>query len=254
MFSSLIKTTIATGGAFIGLKLKKTSFADGACWNYDWDQKEALTPSKEAGECAQTYTRDILLVSHGDTRLTPSLDPGLSSMGIKQAVKLGAFLASEGLHERITQVHVSDTKRTRETWKYIRKEILETNSDSLCKINIMLENDLKDGFPGVPNPPSSVNEFNLSHHYLVGGVKMCESFKRFIHRPSKQKNSVELFICHPNVVRYFVAKVLQVPEIWSRLYLAPCAVTHLKIADDGVVTLGSFNNGAFLSKDLNPLD
>jgi hypothetical protein len=50
-----------------------------------------------------------------------------------------------------------------------------------------------------------------------------------------------IFICHQNIIRYFVCRALQLPpEAWLRFRGSNCGITEIIISDDGRVSLEKF--------------
>ena len=50
-----------------------------------------------------------------------------------------------------------------------------------------------------------------------------------------------VFICHQNIIRYFVCRALQLPpEAWLRFRGSNCGITEIIISDDGRVSLEKF--------------
>lgn len=236
-------------GLYVAVESQKSRFAhaDGAHWNHNWD-------SRNGTGCQNR--RDILLIPHGDVENSPDPNPSLSALGKSQAVSVGEFLVQEGLHRKIHEVYVANTFRTQETWKHIRGQFEADLPQCMCSMEVFLSDDLPEGLPSIPDPPSLLQDVNANSMCISDGTQMKESFDEHIHRqdPCKNRDTRELYICHPNLIRFFVAKALQFPDTWSRMYISPCGITHLKIASNGNVTLGAFNAGAFFAREQNPLD
>jgi serine/threonine-protein phosphatase PGAM5 len=57
-----------------------------------------------------------------------------------------------------------------------------------------------------------------------------------------------ILVCHMNVIRYFVARALQLPpEAWLRMRGNNCGITELIIQPSGLVSLGSFADTGHLT-------
>lgn len=61
-----------------------------------------------------------------------------------------------------------------------------------------------------------------------------------------------VLICHQNVIRYFVARALQLPpEFWLRMKGDNCGITEILVYDDGKVSLSKFADVGHLPNDLH---
>jgi len=58
-------------------------------------------------------------------------------------------------------------------------------------------------------------------------------------------------VCHGNVIRWFVCRVLNVdPMAWLGMSIANCSVTVVRVAPDGELKLLAFADTGHLSPDL----
>jgi serine/threonine-protein phosphatase PGAM5 len=66
------------------------------------------------------------------------------------------------------------------------------------------------------------------------------AFQQYFHRADSHKhlNHSSVFICHGNVIRYFVMRALQLPEnAWLRTGIYNASITILEIQPNGKVSL-----------------
>ena len=58
----------------------------------------------------------------------------------------------------------------------------------------------------------------------------------------------EVVVCHMNVIRYFVARALQLPpETWLRMRGDNCGITEIIVTPKGQASLGRFADTGHLS-------
>lgn len=72
------------------------------------------------------------------------------------------------------------------------------------------------------------------------GARIEAAFRRYFYRapPEQNEDSFDVLVCHGNVIRYFVCRVLQFPpEGWLRMSVAHCSITAVTIKPNGRVTL-----------------
>lgn len=71
------------------------------------------------------------------------------------------------------------------------------------------------------------------------GARIEAGFRRYIHRadPSEKQDSVNVLVCHGNVIRYFVCRALQLPpEAWLRFSVHNGSYTVLTVLPSGRVS------------------
>lgn len=82
---------------------------------------------------------------------------------------------------------------------------------------------------------------------------MEAAFLKYIHRAGKdeKENSSTLFVCHGNVIRYFVMRALQLPpEAWLRTAAYNASITIIEIYPSGRVSLKGFGDVGHLPADM----
>ena len=209
-------------------------------WDDDWDRRSHVK---------STATRHILLVRHGQYNLkgaTPD-DKYLTPLGREQATLTGQRLKDLGMDQKISVVAESSMIRAQETNKLICQK-LNLDSDAVTFLTSDL---LCEGAPVEPDPPSyhwtpDPQDFHLD------GSRIETAFRKFLHRADadQEKDSVELFVCHANVIRYFVCRALQLPpEAWLRMSIRHASITHLSIRPNGRVSLRALGDAGHLPKD-----
>ena len=92
--------------------------------------------------------------------------------------------------------------------------------------------------------------------FFIEGSRIEAAFRKYIHRadPKQNHDSVDVLVCHGNVIRYFVCRALQfAPEAWLRFAVHNGSITVMQVNKKGdviVTALGIF----FFIKDMNVFD
>lgn len=133
--------------------------------------------------------------------------------------------------------------RAKETGEIIRKTLPDVPHE-YCDF-------LREGAPCIPEPKSS--SWRPDHYEVFQESARIEAaFRKYIHRaePEQKTDSIEVYVCHANVIRYFVCRALQFPtEGWLRLAIANCGITWLTIKPSGNVVLRSMGDTGHLHPD-----
>ena len=67
-------------------------------------------------------------------------------------------------------------------------------------------------------------------------------------RKKDDDDEIEILVSHPNVLRYFFCRALQLPpETYGRYTLSPCSITYVAIYPNGVVLCRTVGDAAHLS-------
>jgi serine/threonine-protein phosphatase PGAM5 len=176
-------------------------------------------------------TRYLALVRHGQYerkggRPTEHLTP----LGVKQAQLTAQRLRSLP----ITAIHYSSLPRAVETAEIIAQAFPDV---PFHKTRLLWE-----CFPCLP---SNLSEFapKIPAEKLAEYRAQAESaFDRYFKR-ARGKDKYEILVCHGNIIRYFVCRVLQVPpEAWLNMDSDKCGISEVKIGSDGRMWLLSYND------------
>lgn len=221
--------------------------------------------------------RHLLLIRHGQYDLD-STEKSLTDLGREQAKRLGERLAAmaKGTQKdrygevpvKIVGIWTSDVRRAMET--------VEIVADYLPDVPLHEPDPLlAEGMPTVPHPTAKGTRIRPAEVWMEGS-RVEAGFRKYVHRDvdhkrladrlkreaerveasggkkapssaaakgdsSKSEHVFEIYICHMNVIRYFVMRGLQLPpEAWLRLRGDNTGITELIIQPDGRVTLGRF--------------
>jgi serine/threonine-protein phosphatase PGAM5 len=213
--------------------------------------------------------RTIILVRHGQTdRSKPPADKlgnGLTALGITQAQLTGHRLA--GLP--VTAILHSTARRAIET-----AEVVATQFPG---VPLQADPVLLECIPAYP--PAFVAWYRtMPVEQLAGGdvpvpaemrfwldlwppgtawsvmeadVLQAEAaFDRYF-RPEGIIDEHEIIVCHGNIIRYFMLRVLQaLPELWIHADIYNCGICEIVIGGDRGMQLLSFNDSGHLPADL----
>ncbi|UYV76449.1 PGAM5 [Cordylochernes scorpioides] len=227
---------------------KQAGDTDCKKWDYNWDKRDhhSRKKPKEKGEDCEfsTACRHILLIRHGQYNMgsKKEIERKLTPLGREQCEKLGQRLQELGYpYERIV---VSTLTRARETAFIVSKHLPGVQVES-CQF-------IHEGAPIQPEPPISRWKPPPNLFY-EDGARIEAAFRKHFFRadPSQKKDSYEIFICHANVIRYFICRALQLrPEAWLRFSLHHCSITWLCIKPSGRVICHGIGDSGFLPSNM----
>lgn len=188
-------------------------------------------------------TRTIYLIRHGDYSQTDEQDEfvgnELTPLGIAQARLLAARL--KAMSFEFNSITSSTMTRARQTAIVISEDFpgLNLEQDSLiCECT----------------PPSWRKDVMAGVDTTEKGkcVEIIETAfaKYFIPSPD-EKDRQDLIVCHGNVIRYFVAKVLNVDTMsWLQMSITNCSLTIIRINSDGSMKLDAFSDYGHIPENM----
>ena len=186
--------------------------------------------------------RTIYLIRHGDYDQDDERDPdvgrALVPLGVAQARLVAARL--RGLPVEFSSLHSSTMTRARETALVIGEEFpeLELRTSTLLREclpptwrkDVMAEEDPAD---------------------IVACQETLEKAYPVYFKPSPEADQHDVIVCHGNVIRYFVTKVLGVDtESWLRMSIGNCSLTVVVINADGSMKLLSYGDVGHIPPNL----
>jgi len=177
-----------------------------------------------------TARRHLIFIRHGQyhTEFKDDKLRTLTELGQEQARATGRRLKELDLN--ITRVVESSMTRAKETSQLICSELECTPTETTDL--------LREGMPVFPDPPFRKWRARLSE--FVDGPRIESGFRKYVHRAdvSQKEDSVELYVCHANVIRYIICRTLQFPpEAWLRMSLKHGSITWMTIFPSGHVAL-----------------
>lgn len=197
-------------------------------WEPNWDRMGTETAAKSQ------VMRRLIFIRHGDYNKTSSTKE-LNDLGKKQSERAGKRLSelyqSRGL-QLINTVTVSPINRAKETWQIIKQNI---------KTNGIIESEtdlLREGYPCLTEPP--VKQQKKPYTMFSEVARMEAGYRFYVHRPlcNQRKTSTDLYVCHGNVIRYFLMRALQLPpQYWLRLNIENASLTEVNVFSNGYVSV-----------------
>jgi serine/threonine-protein phosphatase PGAM5 len=86
---------------------------------------------------------------------------------------------------------------------------------------------------------------------LEACTKQLEAAFPLFFAPSPEADRHDIVVCHGNVIRSFVTRVLAVdPEAWLGMSIANCSLTVVEVAADGSMKLLSFSDAGHIPPNL----
>ncbi|THD19935.1 Serine/threonine-protein phosphatase PGAM5 mitochondrial [Fasciola hepatica] len=218
-------------------------------WDWNWDNKEpqldgdnrlhAFSWGDKKGSVKGTGSRHLLFIRHGQYHYADSdKDCHLTQLGREQLNFTGARLKQLNLPYGI--LYYSTMTRAVESTEEIMRHLPDVPvepTDGLCE-----------GAPFPLEPP--LENYKPTEDELdKDGSRIEKAFRTYVHRPSpnQSKDSYEIFVCHANVIRYFVCRALQIPpEAWIRFSLDHGSITWIVIRPNGRVALRWLGNSGHM--------
>lgn len=225
-----------------------------AKWDHNWDKMDDKSYKKSVNRSDDfedekkknlKATRHIILVRHGQYNYAETDDERyLTKLGRLQAHATGKHLAELGLSN--ASIVRSTMKRAQETAELIKLYLpsAPVEDDSL----------LREGRPIQPWPLGSwAGALSFTElHYHVDGPRIEAAFRKYMHRPrsSDEQDSHTILVCHANVIRYFICRVMQFPpQRWIRMDLNHASITWISIYHNGRVDVRSMGDVGHMMPD-----
>jgi len=247
-------------------------------WNPDWDGR--APPLLQVPQVKTTgQIRHLLFIRHGQYNLDDD-EHGLTELGREQAARLAQRLQAESLgvkKDRYGEVQInytgiwsSNLKRAQETAEILSSYLPDVPVNEPDPL-------LAEGKPTVPHPTSQA-PVRMADNW-EDSARMEAGFRKYVHRDVDHKRLAdkqakkekklkkelgegyvpevtaeieveekkepqrvyEIYVCHMNLIRYFVMRALQLPpEAWLRLRGDNTGITEIIIHPDGRVSLARF--------------
>jgi serine/threonine-protein phosphatase PGAM5 len=206
----------------------------GVPWVNDWDNpSERGLPTQ-----SRNIKRQLILIRHGQYEREKSAksdkEQTLTDLGRLQAEETGRYLAAAlptsplFRATSVKSVHVSDLTRAQQTCE----TLLEAMGSRAPSAPALVDPLLREIFPCDPQPAYPKKAKPESERIAEA------AFSKYFHRPTNDESSVEVVVCHANVIRYFLCRALQVPpEAWLRFSLPHCSITTISIDGRGRVSV-----------------
>lgn len=186
--------------------------------------------------------RTVYLIRHGqydhDDPRDPDVGKGLVPLGVAQAKLIASRL--KGLPVTMSTLQSSTMTRARETALVIGEEFpdLELQTSKL----------IRECLP--PNRRIDIME-RVPAEALEACTQQLEEAFKLIFAPSPDADRNDIVVCHGNVIRYFVTRVLGVDTTaWLGMSIGNCSLTVVKVLADGTTILLSYSDVGHLPPNL----
>ena len=168
-------------------------------------------------------TKTIILVRHGQYIPAASNQrEQLTALGRRQAQYAGKRLSERPRIDRI--VH-STMPRANETAQIIRKELRYRGPFISDKI-------LEECVPGYPVKLRKKNGYTDIQKLIRAKKQADLAFKKYF--KSSRQDSVEVLVCHGNMIRYLICKTLGIEtDRWCLMDIKQCAISIVEIRSKG---------------------
>ncbi|VDP28761.1 unnamed protein product [Schistosoma margrebowiei] len=218
-------------------------------WNWDWDGRSPSNVGTDAslqGEIVTSKpkcTRHLLFIRHGQYHYAKEdSDCHLTGLGRQQLECTGMRLRELNFPYR--KLYYSTMTRAVESAELVLNHLPDVQAEP--------SDALREGAPYVLEPPLVYYQ-PTPKDLEEDGSRIELAFKRYIHRADVEQDAdtYEVFVCHANVIRYFVCRALQFPpEAWIRFSLDHGSITWLVVRPDGRVTLRWLGNSGHMPPEL----
>ncbi|MCU0512459.1 MAG: histidine phosphatase family protein [Anaerolineae bacterium] len=184
--------------------------------------------------------RYLYLIRHGQYTVTPDLPYGkLTRLGVRQAELTGQHL----LDVPVKAIYASSMSRALETAQII--------AENFYGVPVQPQDVLRECVPTIPPRLEAqlheyarhAADFNLGD-VVVHQMQADEAFDQFFQPLTNhlEGDSHELLVCHGNILRYFICRVLETPaDAWANLYILHCGISVVRVDEEGLCTLMSHN-------------
>ena len=202
---------------------------------------------EKASSHKPSATRHLVFIRHGQyVKGQEDKDRILTHCGKQQAEETAKRLKLlHSNNKKIDKIVISTMTRAKETGEFIRKALPDVPYE-YCEF-------LREGAPCTPEPPYNCRTIPKEHRVFQESARIEAAFRKYFYRadPEQNTDSIEVYVCHANVIRYFVCRALQFPsEGWLRMRTNNCGITWLTIRPNGRVQLRSMGDTGHLPPNL----
>jgi len=252
------------------------NMSHGTKWNYNWDMREPsslVKPLKQNAtpEEIEEYkqakdkmkpkaTRIIVMVRHGQYNLQGRDDSQryLTELGRKQAASTGqrlGLLYDHYLNKKKEDENGNKQKPRVRLVKSTMTRATETGDiihQHLPDLDIQPCDLIREGAPCKPDP-HTVHWVPDPWDFFQEGARIEAGFRKYFHRadPTQTEDSVDILVCHGNVIRYCVCRALQIdPAAWLRMSVHNGSITVVAVPPSGRVKVTQVGEAGHFSPDM----
>lgn len=178
-------------------------------------------------------TKLLYLVRHGQEdkeNRQEELGGRLSDVGIAQAQATAEYLR----YTAFDAIFASTLRRADETVDLIAAFHPE--------VPLQKTAELWESVPTIPSTLQNVVVDLTPAKIAAEQQRIAAAFDRFFAPAAAEKDVQNLIVCHGNLIRYFVCRVLAAPaDMWVNLEIANCGITRVEVRPNGRLVLVSHN-------------
>ena len=191
----------------------------------------------------QKGTRRIYLIRHGeyDQADTTDSDIGkkLTPLGIAQARLVSARL--KGMPVVFNSLTSSTMTRARETAIVINQDFPKLKLQQLDLIRECTPSTWR----------KDIMEETDSLELIECKANLENAFQDIFFPSPDSNDRNDIIVCHGNVIRYFVTKVLKAdPMAWLQMSITNCSLTIIRILPDGSMKLDTFSDYGHIPENM----
>ncbi len=191
----------------------------------------------------QTGIRTIYLIRHGEYDQTDKSDSDigkkLTPLGIAQARLVSARL--QGMPVEFTSLTSSTMTRARETAMVINQDFPEL---SLQQSTLIRECTPPTWRKDIMSKTDSMELIECTNN-------LEKAFEKYFVPSPDENDRHDLIVCHGNVIRYFVTKILNVDTMsWIQMSITNCSLTIIRILPNGSMKLDAFSDYGHIPENM----
>lgn len=187
--------------------------------------------------------RTVYLIRHGEYNHQDERDSflgkGLVPLGVAQAKLVANRLKSMGI--KFNSLTSSTMTRARQTAMIINEDFPELELQ-------------QSGLISECTPPTwrkDVMEKADPQELIECPENLDSAFSKFFIPSPDEKDRNDIIVCHGNVIRYFVTKVLNVDTMaWLQMSIANCSLTIVRIMPNGTMRLDAFSDYGHIPENM----
>ena len=185
--------------------------------------------------------RTIVLIRHGEyAHGDESPDEGqLVTLGRQQSRLVAARLDAWPIE--FDSIQASTMNRARETGEII--------AEWFPRLELTLHDDIREC-------TMATRRQDIMDDLEPGEAEDCErtlegAFERIFVPPTKGRDEFDIVVCHGNIIRWVVTKVLEVDtEAWLQMSIANCSITVVQVRTDGSMKLIAFADSGHIPYEM----
>ena len=191
----------------------------------------------------KTGTRTIYLIRHGEYNQADTTDSDiekkLTPLGIAQARLVSTRL--KGMLVEFTSLTSSTMTRAKETAMIINQDF--------PKLKLQQSDLIRECTPPTWRADIMAGVDTTEIELCVTNIE--QAFNKYFISSPDENDRHDLIVCHGNVIRYFVTKVLNVDSMsWLQMSITNCSLTIIRIIPDGSMKLDAFSDYGHIPKNM----